>query len=137
MNAFYGVLGAPGCRFFDNRLASSITLCGHTIMHQTRALIEAEGYPVIYGDTDSTFVWLKRPYPQDAAVAIGQGLVSKINAWWRDNLRQELDLDSALELEFETHFSRFLMPTIRGAELGSKKTLCRASAGRTGGSHGV
>ncbi|CAK8743987.1 DNA polymerase II [Sodalis praecaptivus] len=123
MNAFYGVLGAPGCRFFDNRLASSITLRGHAIMHQTRALIEAEGYPVIYGDTDSTFVWLKRPCPQDAAVAIGQGLVSKINAWWRDNLRQELDLDSALELEFETHFSRFLMPTIRGAELGSKNAM--------------
>lgn len=121
MNAFYGVLGAPGCRFFDNRLASSITLRGHAIMHQTRALIEAEGYPVIYGDTDSIFVWLKRPYPQDAAVAIGQGLVSKINAWWRDNLRQELDLDSALELEFETHFSRFLMPTLRGAARGSKK----------------
>src|SRR5205085_1928818 len=26
MNAFYGVLGATGCRFFDPRLASSITL---------------------------------------------------------------------------------------------------------------
>lgn len=121
MNAFYVVLGAPGCRFFDNRLASSITLRGHAIMHQTRELIEAEGYPVIYGDTDSTFVWLKRPFAQDDAVAIGQALVSKINGWWRDHLRQQWDLDSALELEFETHFSRFLMPTIRGAELGSKK----------------
>lgn len=121
MNAFYGVSGAPGCRFFDNRLASSITLRGHAIMHQTRELIEAEGYPVIYGDTDSTFVWLKRPFVQDAAVSIGQALVSKINDWWRDHLRQQWDLDSALELEFETHFSRFFMPTIRGAELGSKK----------------
>ncbi|PMY00989.1 DNA polymerase II, partial [Pseudomonas sp. GW460-13] len=25
MNAFYGVLGSSGCRFFDARLASSIT----------------------------------------------------------------------------------------------------------------
>lgn len=47
--------------------------------------------------------------------------MSKINGWWRENLRQQLDLFSALKLEFETHFSRFLMPTIRGAELGSKK----------------
>lgn len=30
-------------------------------------------------------------------------------------------LSSALELEFETHFSRFLMPTIRGTDQGSKK----------------
>ncbi len=111
----------PAAGFSTNRLASSITLRGHAIMHQTRELIEAEGYPVIYGDTDSTFVWLKRPFAQDDAVAIGQALVSKINGWWRDHLRQQWDLDSALELEFETHFSRFLMPTIRGAELGSKK----------------
>lgn len=32
-----------------------------------------------------------------------------------------MGLESALELEFETHFNRFLMPTIRGAEEGSKK----------------
>ncbi|WP_287031296.1 DNA polymerase domain-containing protein, partial [Pseudomonas sp. UBA6310] len=55
--AFYGVLGSSGCRFFDPRLASSITLRGHEIMRRTRALIEAEGHVVIYGDTDSTFVW--------------------------------------------------------------------------------
>jgi len=28
MNAFYGVLGTSACRFFDPRLASSITLRG-------------------------------------------------------------------------------------------------------------
>src|SRR5690606_23914651 len=53
MNSFYGVLGSKGCRFFDSRLASSITCRGHEIMQQTRALIESEGYTVIYGDTDS------------------------------------------------------------------------------------
>ncbi len=58
MNAFYGVLGSSGCRFFDPRLASSITLRGHEIMARTRQLIEAQGHQVIYGDTDSTFVWL-------------------------------------------------------------------------------
>jgi DNA polymerase-2 len=58
MNAMYGVLGTTGCRFFDARLASSITMRGHEIMHRTRELIEARGYQVIYGDTDSTFVWL-------------------------------------------------------------------------------
>ena len=54
MNSFYGVLGSSGCRFFDPRLASSITLRGHQIMKRTRELIEAEGHAVIYGDTDST-----------------------------------------------------------------------------------
>ncbi|MBZ5756948.1 DNA polymerase II [Pseudomonas sp. S5(2021)] len=121
MNAFYGVLGSSGCRFFDPRLASSITLRGHEIMRRTRELIEAEGYLVIYGDTDSTFVWLRRAHADAEATAIGQALAARINAWWRQHLAAEYGLQSALELQFETHFKRFLMPTIRGAEEGSKK----------------
>ncbi|MBC3419671.1 DNA polymerase II [Pseudomonas sp. RW3S2] len=121
MNAFYGVLGSSGCRFFDPRLASSITLRGHQIMRQTRALIEARGYDVIYGDTDSTFVWLKGAHDEDQATSIGRALVAEVNQWWREHLRQEMGLHSALELQFETHYRRFLMPTIRGTEEGSKK----------------
>ncbi len=121
MNAFYGVLGSSGCRFFDPRLASSITLRGHQIMQRTRQLVEAQGYEVIYGDTDSTFVWLKRAHGQQEAAEIGRRLVAHVNAWWREHLQAEYGLHSALELQFETHFTRFLMPTIRGAEEGSKK----------------
>ncbi|WP_338480387.1 DNA polymerase II [Pseudomonas trivialis] len=121
MNAFYGVLGSSGCRFFDTRLASSITLRGHEIMRQTRELVEAQGYEVIYGDTDSTFVWLGSAHAQEDASRIGQALVAHVNEWWRTHLQTAFGLHSALELQFETHFTRFLMPTIRGAEEGSKK----------------
>ena len=121
MNAFYGVLGSHGCRFFDPRLASSITLRGHDIMHRTRELIEEQGYQVIYGDTDSTFVWLGRAHTEAQASEIGRALASRVNQWWEHHLRQDLGLDNALELEFETHYRRFLMPTIRGSEVGSKK----------------
>ncbi|CRM29719.1 DNA polymerase II [Pseudomonas sp. 44 R 15] len=121
MNAFYGVLGSSGCRFFDTRLASSITMRGHQIMRQTRELVEAQGYEVIYGDTDSTFVWLGSAHSNEDASRIGQALVQHVNDWWRSHLHTEYGLQSALELQYETHFSRFLMPTIRGAEEGSKK----------------
>ncbi|WP_020202503.1 DNA polymerase II [Cupriavidus sp. WS] len=121
MNAFYGVLGSSGCRFFDPRLASSITMRGHEIMHRTRELIEARGYEVIYGDTDSTFVWLKHPHSERDAQQLGRALVEHVNQWWRDHLRAAYGLESALELEFDTHYHRFLMPTVRGAEQGSKK----------------
>ncbi|MCY1507265.1 DNA polymerase II [compost metagenome] len=133
MNAFYGVLGSSGCRFFDPRLASSITLRGHQIMRKTRELIEAQGHQVIYGDTDSTFVWLGRAHDEDAAARIGRALVQQVNQWWREHLRREFGLDSALELQFETHYRRFLMPTVRGAEEGSKKRyagLVRREGGR-------
>ena len=121
MNAFYGVLGSSGCRFFDPRLASSITLRGHDIMHQTRKLIEEQGYQVIYGDTDSTFVWLGAAHSEARAGDIGRALVGVVNGWFDGYLRREFGLDNALELQFETHYRRFLMPTIRGSEEGSKK----------------
>ena len=93
---------------------------GHQIMRQTKALIEAQGYDVIYGDTDSTFVWLKGAHSEEEAAKIGRALVQHVNAWWAETLQKQR-LTSALELEYETHFCRFLMPTIRGADTGSKK----------------
>ncbi|MFM2580290.1 DNA polymerase II [Vibrio fortis] len=121
MNSFYGVLGSSGCRFFDTRLASSITMRGHEIMKQTKVLIEEKGYQVIYGDTDSTFVSLNGSYNQEDADEFGQSLVAYINAWWTQHLKDKYNLTSILELEYETHYRKFLMPTIRGSETGSKK----------------
>jgi DNA polymerase II len=133
MNAFYGVLGSSGCRFFDPRLASSITLRGQEIMHLTRRLVEEQGYQVIYGDTDSTFVWLRHAHSEEQAGEIGRALVQHVNAWLARHLRDEFKVESALELQYETHYRRFLMPTIRGSEEGSKKRyagLVRRADGR-------
>lgn len=121
MNSLYGVLGATICRFFDARLASSITMRGHEIMHRTRELIEAQGYQVIYGDTDSTFVWLRKAHDEAQADAIGNALVKHVNDWWRVHLQEQYGLENALELEYETHYRRFLMPNVRGTDFGSKK----------------
>ncbi|QYG02932.1 MULTISPECIES: DNA polymerase II [Massilia] len=133
MNAFYGVLGTTGCRFFDPRLASSITMRGHDIMHRTRELIEEQGYQVIYGDTDSTFVWLGREHAEGDARRIGQALVDHVNGWWRSHLQAELGIESALELEYDVHFRRFLMPTVRGSDEGSKKRYAGLAASADGG----
>ncbi|CAB3754851.1 DNA polymerase II [Paraburkholderia solisilvae] len=132
MNSFYGVLGSTGCRFFDPRLASSITMRGHEIMRKTRELIEAQGYEVIYGDTDSTFVWLNQARTEDEAAEIGRTLVGYINGWWQRDLRERFGLESALELQFERHFCRFFMPTIRGTEEGSKKRYAGLTLGEDG-----
>lgn len=121
MNSFYGVLGSSGCRFFDHRLASSITMRGHEIMKTTRELIESKGYEVIYGDTDSTFVTLGQEMSSEKADEIGKELITYINQWWTQHLQDVYAIDSALELEYETHYRTFLMPTIRGSETGSKK----------------
>ena len=121
MNSLYGVLGSKGCRFYDPRLSSSITLRGHEIMQTTRKWIEAQGFEVIYGDTDSTFVKLSEDKSSEQCNEIGCQLVRHINEKWQVELKQRYDLKSYLEIEFETHYSPFFMPTIRGKKTGSKK----------------
>ena len=121
MNSFYGVLGTDGCRFFDPRLASSITRRGHEIIQKTQAFIEQKGLQVIYGDTDSIFVLQQAGLSLSAARESGENLVNEINSFWTQRIRHEFNLPSYLEVEFETHFRRFFMPTIRGSDQGSKK----------------
>lgn len=121
MNSFYGVLGAAGCCFFDYRLASSITMRGHEILKTTKEVVQKSGYEVIYGDTDSIFVWLKEEKTQDQADKIGNELVQIVNDFWRKELKDKYRIDSALEIEYETHYLRFHMPKVRNQEQGSKK----------------
>jgi len=121
MNSLYGVLGSKGCRFYDPRLSSSITLRGHEIMQTTRKWIENLGYEVIYGDTDSTFVKVSDKYSIQECNEVGTMLASEINTRWLEYIRKEFNLPSYLEIEFETHYSPFFMPTIRGKKMGSKK----------------
>ncbi len=131
MNSFYGVLGAHGCRFFDPRLASSITRRGHEIIRRSQAFLEDEGFEVIYGDTDSLFVLLEG---RREAGALARGLAARLNEWWRETLAREHRLESRLEIEFETLFERFLMPTVRGSSKGTKKRY--AGLVRRGGKDG-
>ena len=121
MNSFYGVLGSSGCRFHSQQLASSITRRGHEIITRSRDRIEASGHQVIYGDTDSLFVLLGPSHDNQSAQLVGQGLMSDLNTWWAETLKRTHNIDCHLEVEFETHFTRFLMPTVRGMQTGSKK----------------
>lgn len=121
MNSFYGVLGSSGCRFFNPQLASSITRRGHEIIQQSAAFIGEQGYTVIYGDTDSVFVHLDEQASETEANEIGQQLAAALNQHWAETLQERFDIPSNLEIEYETHYLRFLMPTIRGSEAGSKK----------------
>ena len=121
MNSFYGVLGTPGCRIHDSRLTSSITKRGHELIQHTVNLIEDEGYSVIYGDTDSVFVSLNQSVDNASADIIGNRLTTMINQYWQNYLADTFGIKSCLEMEFETHFTQFFMPTIRGSDKGSKK----------------
>ena len=63
LNSLYGAILNAGCRFFDQRIGQSTTLCGRTIAKHMDAtvnqLITGEydhvGESIIYGDTDSVY----------------------------------------------------------------------------------
>ncbi len=121
MNSFYGVLGTPGCRFFEPRLVASITRRGHEIITKSKDWIESERHQVIYGDTDSLFVLLGRGPDENECREIGEELARRLSRKWASELGARHGVESCLELEFKSHYMRFFMPTIRGSELGSKK----------------
>jgi DNA polymerase-2 len=124
MNSFYGVLGTPGCRFFEPRLPTSITRRGHAIIDRARVFFEAEGLPVIYGDTDSLFVHVAgsdTPVGEEDLRARGRSLAETLTRVIASEIARDYRLESHLELRFESHYLRFLMPTLRGSERGSKK----------------
>jgi DNA polymerase-2 len=86
----------------------------------------------IYGDTDSIFIWLKRAHTNEEAHAIAATLVRDINAWWSRRLRVDQGLESFLEIELDTHYRKFFMPTIRGSDVGSKKRYAGLSVNAAG-----
>lgn len=123
MNSFYGVLGSAGCRFYDPRLSGSITKRSHELLKTTKSWIEEKGYPVIYGDTDSIFVHVGQEKSIIECNQLGKKLQNLINEKWQQVINDDFKLINYLEIEFETHFTRFLMPTVRGVNLDSGESI--------------
>lgn len=131
MNSFYGVLGSTGCRFYDPRLAGSITRTGHWVLNFSRSFIEGQGFRVIYGDTDSLFVHLGESQQLDIHKIVAD-LTEKLNQYLSEELANRFAVKSRLEVEFEKLFLRFFMPTIRGQDTGSKKRYAGLFANKDG-----
>ncbi|MDB5218699.1 MAG: polymerase, partial [Myxococcaceae bacterium] len=77
--------------------------------------------PVIYGDTDSLFVHVGDATSDEAKAERGRALAGELTALLAAEIARDYRVDSHLELRFESHYLRFLMPTTRGTQLGSKK----------------
>ena len=120
MNSFYGVLGAPSCRFYNPALVNAITGTGRELLLWSKAWFEKAGYRVLYGDTDSLFVDssaddpdLARDTGRDLALALNLELGRYINERWR--------VVSRLELEFEKLYLKLFLPRARQSTRGASK----------------
>lgn len=57
INASYGVFGHPSFPFFTPALAESVTAIGRHVITSTLEIANKYGLKVLYGDTDSLFIW--------------------------------------------------------------------------------
>ena len=115
MNSFYGVLGAPSCRFASGYLAGAITGLGQRLLRWCEDYLQRLGYRVIYGDTDSLFVLSGVPVDGASAALVEEGerVCRRINEALAEFVREEYAVDSRLELEFEKVYYRFFLPPVR------------------------
>jgi DNA polymerase-2 len=116
MNSFYGVLGTGACRYGRTELAGAITSFARKWLLLTRDWFAAQGFPVLYGDTDSLFV--ETGLGDGAAyrdfAEQGGDLAAGANRFLRETIQEEYQLESFIELRFEKAYRRFLIPPLRG-----------------------
>ncbi|RME78698.1 DNA polymerase, partial [Candidatus Woesearchaeota archaeon] len=111
LNSFYGYLGFFGARWYSKECAAAVTAYGRYHIHQVINKAEAEGFKVIYSDTDSIFITLDGRTYEEA-----MDFVDRINA----------ELPEMMELEPEGFYKTALFVSARGEEGGAKKryALC-------------
>ncbi|MBD3261440.1 MAG: DNA polymerase [Candidatus Altiarchaeales archaeon] len=95
-NSMYGYYGFQRARWYCRPCAESITSWGRDYIHKAIKQAEAEGFTVVYGDTDSVYL----TYPREADE---KKIVDKAERF-RETLNQELP--EAMELEFEGFYPR-------------------------------
>ncbi len=120
MNSFYGVMGTTGCRFYHPDLPTAITGTGQWVLKTCSSFLRDLGYSVIYGDTDSVFVSLKKEEYTNPSGAGGK-LEKRVNNYFAQILLKDYKVESKLEIEFEKHYSKFFLPPMRYTKEGARK----------------
>ena len=120
MNSLFGVFGNPNCRFYNSKIANAITSFGRYFLEQTTEKVEAMGYNVIYGDTDSLFV-VSDAESLKEATQDGDVIEQTINEFYNGYVQQYYKRKNHLQLEFERVYEKFLLPKQRHLKKGAKK----------------
>jgi DNA polymerase-2 len=131
MNSFYGVLGTPACRFYNPALANSITGTGRDLLLWSKRWFESAGFAVLYGDTDSLFVQSHGGDPE-ACRALGLELAVSLNRDLSLYIREQWNVPSRMELEFEKLYLRLFLPRARHSLRGASKRYAGLRQGEEG-----
>lgn len=130
MNSFYGVLGSGGCVYGRSELAGAITGFGKLCLHFARDFFQRQGLTVLYGDTDSVFIYASgNPLPRPA-----EDLAQELNRALDLFILEHFGRESKIQIRFDTCYQRFLLPKLRGPgtktvnDLGDSESQIRGRA---------
>ncbi|MBW2980563.1 DNA-directed DNA polymerase [Candidatus Woesearchaeota archaeon] len=105
-NSFYGYLGFFAARWYSIECAKSVTAYGRFYIQKVIDKAKAEGFKVLYSDTDSIFLSLKGKSKKDA-----QLFSEAIN----------VELPGLMELEYEGFYPRGIFVSAKIGPFGAKK----------------
>ena len=120
MNSFYGVLGAAHCRFYSPELPRSITETGQYLLKKVADFFSSEGLEIIYGDTDSVFLKLKKEHRAKPFEKLRE-LENKGNEFLKEHLADKFQVESFLTLEGEKVFKKLFLPPARSGSSAKKR----------------
>ena len=111
MNSFYGAMASPKSRFYNKDIGEAITSFGRKIIQTSKKVIEEEHYgEVVYGDTDSVFVYVPGRFNSFEDKKIyGDKIQNRLNEYFREWCYNEFGVESRLTIELEKIFSKFFI----------------------------
>lgn len=103
-NAVYGVMAQQGSRYFNPKIAESVTLVGHYFLKTAVECLQDRGVNFIFGDTDSLAV----TYPGSETD------LNEIIDWYLSELKSKLRLefgidDPIIDLKLETIYDKLVI----------------------------
>jgi DNA polymerase I len=100
-NSAYGYMGFARARWYNNECASAAAAWGREYIKSTLESAKAEGFNVIYGDTDSLLLTVPGVFDEKSMKKVKNDFLQKINK----------SLPPAMELEFEGFYPRGVFVT--------------------------
>ncbi len=108
MNSYYGVSGNQMFRLNDRDVGSAITSVGRAILEHNKKLVEAEGFKVIFGDTDSNGVKIPKSIGAEGTMVVAKDLEKILNDSYPVFAKEVLNADvSYFSVKFEKLYQRF------------------------------
>ncbi|MCA9458994.1 MAG: hypothetical protein KC550_00430 [Nanoarchaeota archaeon] len=111
MNSFYGAMASPKSRFYNKEVGEAITSFGRKIIQKAKGFVEEKGHKVVYGDTDSIFVKIKKSEGKsfEDKKKLGFELEKELNKYFDLWVKNEFGQMSYLSIELEKLYSKFFI----------------------------